>query len=121
MRRNFTQPDIASYSVLLMECQQRELPNEMELLLSLPALEEGKEAELARERDTCQRAKKKVRQLLAKLSERDGKIMELTLKLEAKTSKSGKEPGRVAKQRAQIVAQLEELLVQMRQDLQLTI
>lgn len=76
-----------------------------------------KEAELARERDKCERAKKKVRQLLAKLSERDGKIAELTLKLEAKASKSGKDPGRVAKQRAQIVAQLEEHLAQMQQDL----
>eukprot|EP00435_Cladocopium_sp_Y103_P014938 s5189_g3.t1 len=80
--------------------------------------EKTPEAELARERDKCERAKKKVRQLLAKLSERDGKIAELTLKLEAKASKSGKDPGRVAKQRAQIVAQLEEHLVQMQQDLQ---
>lgn len=41
MRHNSTQADIASYSVLLMECQQRDLPNEMDLLQSLPALAEG--------------------------------------------------------------------------------
>ena len=41
------------------------------------------EAELAKERDKSAKAKKKVRQLLGKLSERDERIAELTLKLEA--------------------------------------
>ncbi|CAK9039645.1 ATP synthase subunit a, partial [Durusdinium trenchii] len=77
-----------------------------------------KEAELAKERDRCDKAKKKVRQLLAKLSERDQKIMALTLKLEAKSSKRVKDsPSKDAQQRAQIVARLEGLLEQMRQEL----
>eukprot|EP00913_Durusdinium_trenchii_P014804 g13883.t1 len=128
MHQQSLQPDVASYSALLMECQQRALEHEIPLLQSLTALSEGgfylerllihKEAELAKERDRCDKAKKKVRQLLAKLSERDQKIMALTLKLEAKSSKRVKDsPSKDAQQRAQIVARLEGLLEQMRQEL----
>ncbi|CAE7247683.1 unnamed protein product [Symbiodinium natans] len=86
------------------------------------------EAQLASERERCDKAKRKVRQLLAKISERDRKIANLSSKLEAEVAsrKSGgygavngqqAEAVDLARQRAEIVAQLEDHLAQMRQDL----
>lgn len=86
-----------------------------------------REAQLAAEREKCDKAKRKVRQLLAKISERDRKIANLSGKLEAEVAsrKSNGYGGEsqqavaadLAKQRAAIVAQLEDHLAQMRQDL----
>ncbi|CAK9115820.1 unnamed protein product, partial [Durusdinium trenchii] len=41
MHQQSLQPDVASYSALLMECQQRALEHEIPLLQSLTALSEG--------------------------------------------------------------------------------
>ncbi|CAE7864755.1 atpI [Symbiodinium necroappetens] len=93
-----------------------------------------RQAQLAAEREKCDKAKRKVRQLLAKISERDRKIANLSGKLEAEVAlrKSNGRLGPIgryggesqqavaadlAKQRAAIVAQLEDHLAQMRQDL----
>ncbi|CAJ1425889.1 unnamed protein product [Effrenium voratum] len=80
------------------------------------------QAALAEERETCSKAKKKVRQLLAKLEQRDRKIVDLTSKLEAAKAKvtSVQPKSRtvdLAQQRAELVGQLEKLLGAMRCDL----
>ncbi|CAJ1349710.1 unnamed protein product [Effrenium voratum] len=96
MQQNGIDPDIAGSSALLMECQHRGLP-QLDLLTALPALQEGVMQQggefpvsyEARERDLerlliqSQAALAEVRQLLAKLEQRDRKIVDLTSKLEA--------------------------------------